>query len=83
MLKGIPVDMAEKEIEAGRVHRREMIERWKQRYNATIGRFVVQPIMVAVRFVAKMFRDAHTMWQTLNESCPYWMEPRQLDRNDR
>lgn len=81
MLKGIPVAEAEQTIDHWRARRRAWAEMWWRIYDMSIGRFIERPIRFVGRIVTKLVRDAHTMWQTLNESCPYWMEPRRLDRD--
>lgn len=83
MLQGIPLCEAEKVIEAWRVRARESAAKWKRLYEVTIGRFVVYPFLFIVAGIWKIVCDARTMWQILNESCPYWMKPEQLDQSDR
>lgn len=82
MLQGIPLRDAEKMIEAWRVRARESAEKWMHLYDVTIGRFVVYPFILVVRVIVKLVCDARTMWRVLNESCPYWMEPKRLDSSD-
>jgi len=83
MLQGIPLCEAQGVIEAWRVRARESAERWMYLYDVTIGRFIVYPLMFVVEIIGKLIHDTHAMWQILNESCPYWMEPKRLDCADR